>query len=837
MTNGTRSRNDGPPGELESRRIAARVRRRLGLSRWALVWERLLPAIWPALGIAGLFVALVGIDVLPALPAWLHLAVLVGFAGALALALQHAIGHFQAPTADEAARRLEHDSGIDHRPLVAIDDRIATGIGDAGSEALWQLHLRRAAAAVRRLRVSLPRPAVARHDPRALRFAVLLALVFGGVAGHGDPLARLGRAVAPDFAGASGIPAASLEIWATPPEYTGLAPRLLTNETPPGGGAAAGAPEGPVAPLEIPAGSQLLAQLNDGHGTPELNLGDETFAFRQVAERAWRIEIAADAAGESRRQTTLKVTQGRDLLADWPLTIVADRAPTIEFAGPPEPSRRDALKIEYRAHDDFGISRVIARLTRPVAEATARDQPLELALPMSARNMRDGGTATFHDLTAHPWAGLAVEIELEARDALDQTGLTDRLTLTLPEREFSHPVAREIVDQRRLLTIAPDDRQSVAEGLGAIASRPGRYAEDLVVYMALTLARARLAYDKSDNAIETVQDLLWDTALRLEDGALSLAENDIRELQRRLQEALARDASDAEIRELTEQLRQALDRLFQALAEQLQQQLENGELPEIDPLDPNVQAFDRSDLERMLDQIEQLSATGAREAAQQLLSQMQQMLENLRNGQFAMQRQRGGNPQARQMMRDLQDILRRQQELQDRAFQQSQQNQPSQPGDAAAQEALRRQLGDLMRRLGEMSGNIPGEFGDAEQAMRRAGEALGQGQPGEAVGPQGEAVDLLRQGAQNAMQAMRGGDGPGPDDGFENTGRPGQNRDPLGRPLPGTFGSPQTTGVEVPDASDLQRAREILNELRSRAGDRMRPAQELEYLERLLRRF
>jgi hypothetical protein len=87
------------------------------------------------------------------------------------------------------------------------------------------------------------------------------------------------------------------------------------------------------------------------------------------------------------------------------------------------------------------------------------------------------------------------------------------------------------------------------------------------------------------------------------------------------------------------------------------------------------------------------------------------------------------------------------------------------------------------------------------------------------------------------MQAMRGGTGPGDDDGFENTGRPGQNRDPLGRPLPGTFGSPQTTGVKVPDESDLQRAREILDELRSRAGDRMRPPPELEYLERLLRRF
>ena len=402
----------------------------------------------------------------------------------------------------------------------------------------------------------------------------------------------------------------------------------------------------------MPAGSQILAQLNDGRGEPALTIGDETLAFRSVGERNWRLEVTAETKGAALRQTRIGVRQGGEVLADWPLVIAADKTPIIEFASPPEASRRMALKIEYRALDDFGITGVVARLTRPAAEATPRDGTMELPLPMTGRNMRDGGTATFHDLTAHPWAGLDVEIALEARDALDQVGSSDRLTLTLPERAFNHPVAREIIDQRKLLTLAPDDRRSVAEALAAIAGRPGRYAEDLVVFMALMSARSRLAHDREDDAIATVQDLLWSTALRVEDGALSLAEADIRELQRRLQDALARDAGDEEIRKLTEALRKALDRMFEALAEQLQRMLESGELPEMDPLDPNAQAFDRNDLERMLEQIEQLAQTGAKEAAQQLLSQMQQMLENLRNGQFAMQRPRGGNQQAQQMMRE-----------------------------------------------------------------------------------------------------------------------------------------------------------------------------------------
>jgi hypothetical protein len=43
--------------------------------------------------------------------------------------------------------------------------------------------------------------------------------------------------------------------------------------------------------------------------------------------------------------------------------------------------------------------------------------------------------------------------------------------------------------------------------------------------------------------------------------------------------------------------------------------------------------------------------------------------------------------------------------------------------------------------------------------------------------------------------------------------------------------------VKVPQESDLQRAREILQELRKRAAERNRPKEELDYIDRLLKRF
>jgi hypothetical protein len=163
-------------------------------------------------------------------------------------------------------------------------------------------------------------------------------------------------------------------------------------------------------------------------------------------------------------------------------------------------------------------------------------------------------------------------------------------------------------------------------------------------------------------------------------------------------------------------------------------------------------------------------------------------------------------------------------------------------GDAAQQqEALRRMLGEMMRQMGEGQGDIPQPFGRAERAMREAAEALQRGEPGHAVGPQTDALDQLQQAMQQMaeqMQNQMGGEGEGEPMGQPDMNSPRQrvDRDPLGRPLSGT-GNYDLGDVKVPDQGELQKAREILDELRRRAGERMRPEIERDYIDRLLKRF
>jgi Domain of unknown function (DUF4175) len=221
--------------------------------------------------------------------------------------------------------------------------------------------------------------------------------------------------------------------------------------------------------------------------------------------------------------------------------------------------------------------------------------------------------------------------------------------------------------------------------------------------------------------------------------------------------------------------------------------------------------------------------------------------------------QQQGTSQAQQMMRGMRDLMQRQQQLLDRSFRAQQQGQQGKMGqrgqqggdqqdmtadmgDAAGQqENLRRTLGDMMRRLGDGLGEIPEPLGRAERAMRDATEALQRREPGNAIGPQTEALDQLQQAARALAQQMQRQLGRGnPDDSdvgaTDSEPRDQVDRDPLGRPLSNN-GTYDQGDVKIPDQNTLQKAREILDELRRRAGERFRPEIELDYIDRLLKRF
>ncbi|MCH7936991.1 MAG: TIGR02302 family protein [Proteobacteria bacterium] len=846
-----------------------RYRLFLGLARAALMWERLWPCLWPAVGVAAVFISVALLDWLPMLPFWVHSLVLIVFACAFGFMVRGAAQGFKTVDEKSAQHRLELDSGLSHRPLMALHDRLAIGADDSGAQSLWRVHLGRAAKAVKKLRVSLPSPGLARFDPFALRAVVLLLLIIAVAAGGGDAGARLERALVPRAEIGGGGPL-ELDVWITPPAYTGLAPMFLE---PPIMTAAAGDDaedgEGQAPPtIQVPVGSVLLAQAGGTGDAPILKIGAKVIQFAAVGKTgeetenggSYRVETILEDA--DRAADTLEVTVRGRPLGRWALRVVADRPPEVEFTRAPSGAGRAQLQVAYEARDDYGLAGLQVVIRHPKGRAVPGGRPaIRAELPLPGLGSKKVEGSSRQDFSAHPWAGLPVLVQLQAIDARGQAGQSDIITIILPERIFNHPVARAIAEARKKLSTPDDDVVAeVVEALNDIASRPKHFFDDTIVFLALSVAASRLIHDGSDAGIGTVQTLLWETMLRIEDGEFALAERDLKEIQDRLMRALRDGKDSAEIERLLDELSQALDKYMAALAEHLAKQ----GLAQL-PANPTSRFLDSTDLQRIIEEARELARTGSLESARRMLSELRRMLEGIRNGL-----QRGQPRQdlvkAREMMDSLRKLTDRQRRELDKTFKRRQQSQGAlrarpEPGGrqkgqsqgkgqgdrqgedlgagARRQQVLRLDLGRLMLRMDEFFGDIPSAFGKADRAMNDAVQALAKDRYGDAVSNQTEALEQLRRGmnatAERIARRMGGAFGVA-------RGRrgqpPGEGNDPFGRRLGGAFGSTIDDGnVKIPTHMERRRAREILHELRRRAGEHQRPVMERQYIDRLLKRF
>ena len=812
--------------------------RRVRLARLALAWERLWPTLWLALLAVGVFCAFALFDVLPRLPGWLHVALLVLMGVGFAAAIGRAMVAFRWPGLLEGERRVEQASGLRHRPLATLSDHPATG--GAEGAALWAVHQRRMAAMLRSLRVGIPRSGLARHDPFALRAATILVLVVGLVVAGDTARDRFARAFTPGI-GSGPQAAPVVDLWVEPPAYTGMAPIYAQANRP---------------KLSFPIGSTVVARVGGGDELPRLVLDAEKQDFNPVSAGSFELKSAVQ------RGTRMSVQQGRAELAAWDIEVIPDQPPKLTLPKPPGETQRLALRIEYEAEDDYGLARLGAEL-RLVGDAgqLTPDPAFELPIPISGMRTRRVHGHAYQDLTAHAWAGRMVELTLAGVDGAEQRGLSEPVRVKLPERTFTHPVARAIIEQRRKLAADVGTRNAISRQLGNISQMVELYDHDSVVFMSLSAAKWRLRHDEEDSAVDSVRDLLWDTALRLEDGNLSMAERELREAQRAVAEAISRDASQNEIERAIERLWAAIQKYLQSMAQQAEDQppLSEEEMR-------NMQSLDSKDLREMLERMREMAQSGSKDAAMQMLAQLQNMLENLKQARMAGQ-QGQGSPEMMKMMQQLQELAKRQRGLLDETFRNSQQGRPQQgrpqrgrpqsgqqqggqqpggqpqpgqqPGQSLAdlagqQEQLRRMLGEFMRQMGEQTGQIPGGFGRAEQAMRDAIDALQRGQANPAVGAESEALDQLQEAGRAMARDMARQMGMGQPQ-QDNFNQPDNRFDPLGRP-PGGHGL-DTQDVAIPDETDLQRARRIRDELRQRSGDRARPTFERDYIERLLERF
>ena len=893
---------------LRNGRNTARIGGARRFAYVSLLIERVWPLVLPIACLLSAFLALSWFGLFAALPFVARIAALVVLV-ALGLAALWRNRGLRMPSRRDVDGRIEAVSRLRHQPLQAQDARSTSD--DPFAKALWREHQRRMAAELKNLAGGAPNTRTERLDPFGLRAVLALLLVTAFAYSYGPGGGRLADAFTP--APGEEVAGARVDAWVTPPTYTGRAPIFLTEASPTTGPAT-----GPVTgAIEVPEGSVLSVRLSEGSGaamtfTREVGSGetaqaetidsvdDETKdgeapvvdgkAVTGSDSRPASDSAAADdkpEPGPREFAYTLKDSGTAHLgtsfstLGNWAFSVQPDENPNIAFKGEPSEARNGALQLAYTVSDDYGVRKAEAEIV--VRDETVADDArpvvatpkINLSVPRRKKGAAEGKSSA--DLAESPYAGARVAMTLVATDDAGQIGRSQTKTLTLPEKRFSNPLARAVIEQRRMLALDANAVPRVIELLDATTLRGDEFIANPSDYLALKVVRTRIATAYDDAALVSAVDFMWQIALGIEDGNLSLSERRLRDAREKLSQALENGASNEEIDQLMKELREAMNEYMQALAEEMQK---------MPPMDQNqmgqAQELRPQDLDKMMDRIEDLAKSGSKDAAQQLLSELQQMMDNLQAMRPGQQQQGGEQNAMQQQMNKMGEMLQRQQQLMDKTFdlgrqqiqrqqlgqQQGRENRQQQQGQQGqsqeGQPMTAEQLDEAMKKLQEQQGQLQKDlqamrkqmqgmgmepskgFGQAGEAMGKAEGALGKGDDGEAVGQQGRAMQALRDGAKDAMQQMQqamqqgqGQQGQQPGQGQMGQGFGGQqpqqsSRDPLGRQRQ-TQGPDFGQDVGVPDEIDTQRAREILDAIRKRLGDQLSPELERQYLERLLK--
>jgi uncharacterized protein (TIGR02302 family) len=791
------------------------LERALRRSALAILAERLLRLGAALATLALVFLTLSWLDLWRAVSAQARMAgvALFGFA-ALYLAMREAARGW--PRRRAAAARLDAAAGGPLKPAASLDDTLAAGAADPATAALWSAHRKRLERALAAAPVAPPRPGLPVRDPFALRAAALVAAIAAAFVAGDEKGPRLAAAV--DWRAAQGPAAAQrVDAWFEPPAYTGRPPIVLAQES--------GA-------LTAPVNSVLRSRPADAAIEVDGGLAETPGA----GERSHRL------TGPAR----LALPDGRR----FDIEAIPDLAPQIALDGAPRNNARGTMTLSYRLDDDYGVVSAEAVFSRGAGGRALYDPPrLPLDLPTGAGGLGEG-RATL-DLADSPFAGATLALRLVVKDAAGNEGVSEPVSLVLPQRRFVKPLAKALAEQRRILALTPDARANVHAALQALALAPDLFETPSAVYLGLRAAQRGLEGRRSDDDLRAVADMLWAMALEVEDGGAPAAEKELRAAEQALREAMARGDSEEEVAKRAQELRAALDKFLEQVGARPRKP---GDDATAGPDDPESVTAD--DLQSMLDEIEQAAKSGDMAQAQKLLDDLQDIMENARTGEASDATGAARKAHRREMQRrlgELDQLSREEQQLRDETFQGL--DGPGRRGagdggpeaDATSerqrQEALREKLERQQDALGAEAGEAGEELDAARKAMKEAEQALGprgEGR-GKAVEAQGRAVDSLRKGAGKLAQQMQGGpegedsaDGP---DGEKGQGkgrraRHGKGRDPLGRSSGG-----QASTREKYDPLGLppaQRAHRVQEELRRRLGQPERPAEELDYLQRLL---
>lgn len=806
---------------------------KLSLTRWlafcVVLIERLWRLIWPAGSVFSIFLALCWFGLFAKLSFWWHVVVLWGLLLS-GLVFLTRIRHLRLPQRNDIDRRIELQSGLKYQPLESQTDHLPPNHPTDLARIIWREHQRRMADTVHDLEVGTPQPGIPECDPFALRSLCILLACLGFCFSFG----KFGGSVADAF---RFVPIVNfddvrMDAWVNPPTYTHQAPIYLSNRT-----------QSHDQPITVPAGSEFTLRVakNIYLSVTEIEANGRRIPIYKFDPK--RNQTSGDETNKSSEndadladtnfveyKTPLRSNAAIDVRGDggnkrWVFDVKADVAPTIRLTDP-APKRNDgSLELNYQIDDQYGATKAWVEMQQvePAHGHALVDAPtFPLVLPSGGK----GKAKTVQDIFEHPWAGSEVSLRLVVEDGAGQRGYSSTYDLILPQHIFGNPLARALVEQRRLLATNSLQRNHVLDMLAALMIRPQQTINNLKTFLFLQSAWTRLSIATNDNEFRDVVGYMWQIAEGIEGNLLNDAAKRLHQAQAALRDALRHGASSDEIKRLTENLRQAMRDYTEDFARNA---LKNNIKPK--NLARGTRIFHEQEIEELLKKLEALAETGDQLQSEEILAQLEELMNHLQLGNPGEGGEGSGMSAMQHQLDKLSDLMQRQQktldkthELQEdnaRGAMTSEQNQKTMDELKKQQQDLSSQLRQLQLDLDAQGLGPTDSLKDAEHAMANAENALGEGRGDDAGEQQKQALAALRKSGQGLVDKMKQA---------LNMDKKSGGSDPLGRAM----GSENQQNMTMPGESDLQRARRILNEIRKRLGDHEVTPAEKQYLERLL---
>ena len=616
---------------------------------------------------------------------------------------------FRFPDRKGLDHSIEQNSTLPQGQIALIEDRLANP-KKHGTRDLWKIAQKQSLLSFKRLKAPRLKSLLSREDPSALRYIAVLLFISGFMVSGSLWKERIFAGLIPFSPSYAVSQGKNTNIWIKPPDYTQVPQIHLSghgshDET-----------------LNIPEDSEIRIRLHSVFGeyfAPHLTNSGKKVKLTHMGDGLYGIETVIEP-GKSLRITQAFIPRARwnyNFIKDMPPEIRSDVDLTqdednevvrIDDVLPPLPFEEDQnekqkeskeetvenqddsekeiaeIKDEQRyevldnyqirfpliVKDDYGVKEL--RMTMNIDEMV-EDRPLgetaqETRLVMSQPNTEFNITPIYN-MTWHTWAGLPVTFTYEAIDHKGQIAELKEIKLILPERKFEHPMAKSLIAMRkRLAWDYKESFEEIALNLETLLSAHDYFQNDPVIYLAIRVASSRLFYndnlseDHRIKAAKEVINLLWYTALAVEEGDISLAMRELHDAQRALENAM-RDpnASEEEIQELMDNLREKMANYFTEMQREMQKRMENGENFPTFSADDFGEIISPDTLSKMMEDIQQALREGDEQKAQELMSQLQRMMEMMDPSKGAQL------PKDMQVMREgvneLQELIERQESL------------------------------------------------------------------------------------------------------------------------------------------------------------------------------